>query len=533
MLEQVAPYFDKTLLSWLLGLPFLGTFALLFMPRQAVQAIRSVSVGLMLAEFALSLRLLSGDYGASAHQFAISYELVPRYGISLSAGVDGISLWLVLLTTFVMPLALFGSWTSVNMKVKEFALCFLFLEGAMIGAFVALDLFLFYVFWELVLIPTYFLVGIWGGKDRIFAAFKFFLYTTVGSLLMFVAIVYVAGAYYDLTGVYTFDIRKLSELVLDANTQLVLFLAFALAFAIKIPLFPFHTWVPVAYVQAPTGGTVVLTAVLLKMGTYGFIRFAMPLFPLAANRAGPTLCVFAVIGILYGAYCAWAQTDVKRMVAYSSISHLGFVLLGIFSATRQGVGGALLQMVNHGISTGALFLLIGVIHERRHTRSLAEFGGLAKNMPVYTLLFLIVAMSSIGLPGTNGFVGEFMILNGTFLSRKLPTPFFFSLAATLGVVLAAVYMLNAVRKMFWGPLDKTENQQLPDLGKRELLTLLPLVAMVFVLGLGPSIFLTRIDGSVNAFLRNYERKMLDSHNNDRAHLLKLQDERGYALAADE
>jgi len=339
---------------------------------------------------------------------------------------------------------------------------------------------------------------------------------------MFVAIVYVAFAYKELAGVFTFDIRKLAELVFDGKTQLVLFLAFALAFAIKVPMFPFHTWLPDAHVQAPTGGSVILAAVLLKMGTYGFVRFAMPLFPLASHRCAPTLCVLAVIGIVYGAYCAWVQKDVKKLVAYSSVSHLGFVMLGLFSITRQGVGGAILQMVNHGISTGALFLLVGVIYERRHTRLLADFGGLAKTMPLYTLIFVIVTMSSVGLPGTNGFIGEFMILNGAFLSRNLPTPFFFTLFASTGVILAAVYMLHAVLKMFWGPLDNPENEGLADLGGRELTVLAPLVAMVFLLGFAPSLFLDKLNPAVEAFLRDYDRKLHDSNFNDNVHLLKAE-----------
>jgi NADH-quinone oxidoreductase subunit M len=515
-------YFDKTVLSWLVGLPFLGTFALLFTPRQNVKLIRNLSVGIMLVEFVVSLHLLTGDYTAGTYNYLASYELVPAYGISYTVGLDGISLWLVMLTTFVTPIALFASWTSVDKKVKEFALCFMFLETAMVGAFVALDLFLFYVFWELLLVPMYLIIGIWGGKDRIYASVKFFLYTMVGSLLMFVAIVYVATSYHTLAGTWSFDIRQLTEVVLDSKTQLILFLAFALAFAIKVPMFPFHTWLPDAHVQAPTGGSVILAAVLLKMGTYGFVRFAMPLFPLASHRAAPSLCVLAVIGIIYGAYCAWVQKDVKKLVAYSSVSHLGFVMLGLFSVTRQGVGGAILQMVNHGISTGALFMLVGVIYERRHTRLLSEFGGLAKVMPLYTLLFVIVTMSSVGLPGTNGFIGEFMILNGTFLSRNLPTPFFFALFAATGVILAAVYMLHAVLKMFWGPLDNDENKELADVGKREFTALAPLIAMVFVLGFAPGLFLDKMNPAVEAFLRDYDRKLHDSNYNDKDHLLKAE-----------
>jgi NADH-quinone oxidoreductase subunit M len=522
-MDQLSSYFDKVLLSWLVGLPFLGALAVMFLPRQQHKLLRGFSVLVMLLELVISLHLLTGDFATSEYQFAARYSLIESFGVSFNVGVDGISLWLVLLTTFVTPIALFASWTSVSTKVKEFAICFLLLESAMIGAFVSLDLFVFYVFWELMLVPMYLIIGIWGGTDRIYASVKFFLYTMVGSLLMFVAILYVVAAYKNLSGNYSFDIAELSQLVLERNVQYLLFAAFALAFAIKVPMFPFHTWLPDAHVQAPTGGSVILAAVLLKMGTYGFLRFAMPLFPLASHAAGPSIAVVAIIGIIYGAYCAWVQKDVKKLVAYSSVSHLGFVMLGIFSVTQQGVAGAILQMVNHGISTGALFLLVGVIYDRRHTRLLSEFGGLAKVMPLYTLLFVIVVMSSVGLPGTNGFVGEFMILNGTFLSHELVNPFGFTLFAATGVILAAIYMLHATLKMFWGPLDNAENEHLADVGGRELTTLLPLVGFVFVLGFFPGVFLEKMNPSVDAFLKSYEAKLLDSNNKDsEPHLYKAQ-----------
>jgi NADH-quinone oxidoreductase subunit M len=522
-MEQLSLYFDKAVLSWLVALPFLGAVALLFLPRQHHNLLRNFSVLVTLVELVVSLHLLTGDFSTADYQFAAKYPLIESFGVAFNVGVDGISLWLVLLTTLVTPIALYASWTSVTTKVKEFAICFLMLESAMIGAFVCLDLFVFYVFWELMLVPMYLIVGIWGGSDRIYASIKFFLYTMVGSLLMFVAILYVVTAYQPLAGHYSFDVTELTRLVLPRTTQYVLFAAFALAFAIKVPMFPFHTWLPDAHVQAPTGGSVILAAVLLKMGTYGFLRFAMPLFPLASHWAGPTMALFAVIGIIYGAYCAWVQKDVKKLVAYSSVSHLGFVMLGIFSVTRQGVSGAVLQMVNHGISTGALFLLVGVIYERRHTRLLSDFGGLAKVMPLYTLLFVIVAMSSVGLPGTNGFVGEFMILNGTFVSRELTTQFVLTLFAATGVILAAVYMLHAVLKMFWGPLDNPENEHLADVGGRELLALSPLVVLVFVMGFFPNLFLEKMNPSVDTFLKRYSAKLLDSH---------IKDKQPYLLSAD-
>ncbi len=520
MTEHLLMYFGKTALSWLVAVPFIGFLAVLFTPRQHVKFLRNFAMTVMGVEFAVSLIVLLGDYSTAAYQFGAKYPLVESLGISYNVGLDGISLWLVLLTTFMTPVALYASWTSVTTKVKEFALCFLFLETAMIGAFVSLDLFVFYVFWELMLVPMYLIIGIWGGQDRIYASIKFFLYTMVGSLLMFVAILFVVVAFKGAGGGYTFDITQLQNLILERETQYYLFAAFALAFAIKVPMFPFHTWLPDAHVQAPTGGSVILAAVLLKMGTYGFIRFAMPLFPLASHAMGPTIAIFAIIGIIYGAYCAWVQKDVKKLVAYSSVSHLGFVMLGIFSITQQGVSGAIFQMVNHGISTGALFLLVGVIYERRHTRLLSEFGGLAKVMPIYTLIFVIVTMSSVGLPGTNGFIGEFMILNGTFVSDRLPTPFFFALLAGTGVILAAVYMLHAMLKMFWGPLTNKENEHLPDVGRRELTLLLPLTALIFVLGFFPGIFLDKMNPSVDGFLANYRQKLLDTAQNDSVRMWK-------------
>jgi len=499
------------LITALLCLPFIAALVVLFMPRQMAPAIRGFSVFAMLVEMALSLKLLQGDYTTAAYQFVERKPLVESFGISYTVGIDGISLWLVLLTTLMTPIATYASWTSINTKVKEYAISFLLLETAMIGAFVTLDLFLFYVFWELMLVPMYFIVGIWGGPQRVYAAVKFFLYTMVGSLLMLVAILFLAAQYKAASGTYTFDLNTLNTLVLPMSTQMWLFAAFALAFAIKVPMFPFHTWLPDAHVQAPTGGSVILAAVLLKMGGYGFIRFAMPLFPSASHYFGPTIAGLAVTGIVYGAYCAWVQKDVKKLVAYSSVSHLGFVMLGVMSVTQQGLSGAILQMVSHGISTGALFLLVGVIYERRHTRDMDEFGGLAKVMPIYATIFVVVTMSSVGLPGTNGFVGEFMILSGAFLSeRLLPTSrtVGFTLIAATGVILAAVYMLHATLKLFWGPITKPENEHLADLSRREKRGLYPLVALIFWIGLYPAFFLNKMTPSVDDFTASYSDKLM-------------------------
>jgi NADH-quinone oxidoreductase subunit M len=469
------------LLTYLVLIPIGGAIATVFLPRQAVGTIRAFSVGTMGLVFVLSLWLLEADYTAPGFHFVEQGEWVPAVGIAYKVGVDGLSLWLVLLTTLITPLALWVSWLGIKTKVKEYAVSFLLLEATMLGAFVSLDVFLFYVYWELMLVPMYLIVGIWGGPRRVYAALKFFLYTFVGSLIMLAAILYLVVTYHELTGGYSFDLEELSRVVLPYETQLWLFAAFALAFAIKVPVFPFHTWLPDAHVEAPTGGSVILASVMLKLGTYGFLRYAMPLFPLASHYLGPTIALLAVIGIIYGAWCAWVQRDVKKLIAYSSVSHLGFIMLGLFAMNGAGVAGAVLQMVNHGISTGALFILIGVIYERRHTRDLDQFGGLARDMPVFATLFVIVALASIGLPTTNGFIGEFMVLVATFTSDALrPSAPWFAILAATGTILAAVYMLHALLKMFWGPMKHPENEGLADmkLGFWDVMSLTPLFVLV-------------------------------------------------------
>ena len=530
------------LLSLLLFVPLLGAMLLLFMPRQWHRGIRHTSVALMLLNFALSLllvpeivelladlfgrfdtmrALIVPDYGAG-YAFVQDTEWVESLGIHYKVGVDGISLWLVLLTTLLTPIALFASWTSIDTKLKEYAIAFLLLEVGMLGAFFALDLFLFYVFWELMLVPMYLIIGVWGGPQKVYAAVKFFLYTMVGSLLMLVAILYIVASYEGLTGHYTFDLIALQDVILPFDVQLWLFLAFALAFAIKIPMFPFHTWLPDAHVQAPTGGSVILAAVLLKLGAYGFLRFAMPMFPLASQYAGPTIAAVGIFGIIYGAYCAWVQKDVKKLVAYSSVSHMGFVALGMFAMTPHGINGAILQMLNHGVSTGALFILVGVIYERRHTRELDEFGGLAKVMPWYAVTFIIVAMSSIGLPGTNGFVGEFMIMSGAFVSSGIvgfgQWGSLFTIVAATGVILAAVYMLHAVLKMFWGPVSNEKNEGLPDLTRREWVAVVPLLVLIFWVGLKPNVFLEKSAPAVGTFISDFQEKWAASDQDDRLRL---------------
>jgi NADH-quinone oxidoreductase subunit M len=392
-----------------------------------------------------------------------------------------------------------AGFSGVEKGHRGYMALMLVLEGAMIGTFTALDTFVFYLFWELVLIPMYFLIGIWGGERRIYATVKFFIYTVVGSLLMLVSLIGLYGAYYQANGSYSTDLVQLMTLSIPYHTQYWMFAAFALAFAIKVPLFPLHTWLPDAHVEAPTGGSVVLAGVMLKMGTYGFYRFAIPLFPEAAIAWGPIIVGLSAIAIVYGALVALVQDDIKKLVAYSSVSHMGAVMLGLFAFTDAGAAGSVVQMLNHGVSTGALFLLVGVLYERRHTRAIAEYGGLSKVMPGFAVVFLIVTFSSIGLPGLNGFVGEFLILLGAFKYAPIP-----AVLSTTGVIFGAAYMLWAYQRMMFGPLTHHENKQLSDLKPREWLYLAPLVVLIFVMGLYPQPMLDRIQPSVDAFLARVE-----------------------------
>jgi NADH-quinone oxidoreductase subunit M len=483
-------------ISLLLLLPLLGAVVLLVIPRQQRQTLLVLALLSSVAAFVWSLRIFQAfDAGRGDMQFVERIAWMPSFGISYLVGIDGISLFLVLLTTLLMPMVILASW-PVQDRIKEYLFFMLVLETGMLGAFVALDLFLFYVFWEVMLVPMYFLIGIWGGPRRIYAALKFVVYTMAGSLPMLVAIIYLAIRYAHAHQSLTFDWMQLHDLRLPLADQIWLFLAFALSFAIKVPLFPFHTWLPDAHVEAPTAGSVILAGVLLKMGTYGFLRFAIPLFPDATLTLAPLMIALAVIGIIYGAAVAMMQADIKKLVAYSSVSHLGFVVLGLFALNLQGIQGGIYQMISHGLSTGALFLLVGMLYDRRHTRMIADFGGLWHQVPVFSALLLIVTLASIGLPGLNGFIGEFLILLGAFSVTPVWTA-----AAASGVILGAIYMLWMFRRVIFGPLTHSENRKLSDLNGRELAILAPIVALIVFMGVYPRPFLSRMKPSVDSTLR--------------------------------
>ncbi|MDP8959404.1 MAG: NADH-quinone oxidoreductase subunit M [Actinomycetota bacterium] len=490
---------DFPILSSLVFLPVLGAAAVALVPNRRSETLLPVGVAVSLLPLGAAAYLLeafqSGEAGFQFVERAAWYE---PWGISYFLGVDGISLLLVALTTLLVPLSLAAS-VSIQRRLKEFVVSLLLLEAALIGVFLSLDLFLFFLFWEAMLVPMYFIIGVWGYERRIYAAVKFFLYTAFGSTFMLGGILFLALQGQQQLGGLTFDFARLLELDIDRTAQLWLFAAFGLSFAIKVPLFPLHTWLPDAHVEAPTAGSVILAGVLLKLGTYGFLRFNLSLFPQATVSLVPVMAVLAVVGIIYAAAVAIVQPDLKRLVAYSSVSHLGFVVLGIFALTSQGLQGGVIQMVNHGLTTGGLFLLVGMISDRRHTREIAAFGGLSRVMPLYAGFFLFVTFGSIGLPGLNGFVGEFLVLLGSFLT--LPV---YAVVAAFGVVLSAVYLLWAYERMFTGPVDRPENERLLDLGVREVAILVPIALLVLGLGIYPKPALERIQPSVERVLDRIE-----------------------------
>ena len=497
------------ILSLLLALPLLGAIAIGLIRRENERAVKLLALCLTTGIFLLSL-LLVGDFRPiAAMQFVEQHAWIPAYGISWKLGIDGLSLWLVILTTFLTPLCLLGSWSSIDERVKEFNVFMLLLEAGMLGVFFALDLFLFYIFWEAMLIPMYFLIGIWGHERRIYAAIKFFLYTMAGGVLMLVAFLVL----YAKSGARSFDVERLAEMTLDPATQMWLFAACAVAFAIKVPMWPFHTWLPDAHVEAPTAGSVILAGVLLKMGCYGFLRVALPLFPDATLAFAPWIAGLAVVGILYGALVSLVQPDMKKLVAYSSVSHLGFCMLGIAALTTTAVTGSVYQMLNHGISTGALFFMVGMLYDRRHTRLISEFGGLKNVMPWFSALFLAVCLSSIAVPGFNGFVGEFLILVGSWQTQRTAT-----VLASLGVILAAAYLLWMVQRVLYGEVTNARNESLQDLSPREFAVVVPLVALTLFMGVASPAFTRNIEPSVATLLQKVRSKAAQTQATQRAAL---------------
>jgi NADH-quinone oxidoreductase subunit M len=497
------------ILSIVCYVPLLGALAVVFLFRSdRTAAIRKFATGVAFLDFLLSVPLwFAFDRQGPLFQFRESGSWIEAIGVRYEFGIDGIALLLVLLTTLLGFLSFLSSWTAIATREKEYYVFLLLLQTGMLGVFMALDFFLFYVFWEVMLLPMYFLIGIWGGPRRLYAAIKFFLYTLVGSVLMLLGIL--ALYFYNGPGLsvlgweglgneLTFSILQFHSIApqIPLDLQLWIFWAFFIGFAIKVPMFPFHTWLPDAHVEAPTAGSVILAGVLLKMGTYGFVRFSLPILPEATRAVLPWMAAVSIVGILYGALVAMAQKDIKKLVAYSSVSHLGFVMLGLFALNGPGIAGAVLQMINHGLSTGALFLLVGVIYERRHTRLIAEYGGLSAVMPRYATIFLIITMSSIGLPALNGFVGEFTILVGAFDRNWL-----WALAGAIGIVLGAAYMLWMYQRVFFGPLTNPENRNLPDLDKRELAYLVPIVLLCFWIGLYPKPFFDVLEKPVKQVVR--------------------------------
>lgn len=494
------------ILSILIFLPIILAIPLLFIKKDKSKLIKFYSLSVSLLTFAVSVVLyFSFDIDNGDFQFvqkAVWVKLINSYYF---VGVDGISLLLIMLTTLIIPISIIASFNSIKIRLKEYYFLLLILEGSLLGVFLSIDLILFYVFWEFILIPMYFLIGIWGGEERIYATIKFFLYTMFGSVLLLIGIIWTGFLMQPIVGSFSLDMQQIAmnSQYISADKQIIIFILFTLGFLIKVPLFPFHTWLPDAHVQAPTAGSVILAALLLKMGTYGIIRFSLNLFPAGFIKLSPIIAVLAVIGIVYGALLSIVQKDMKKLVAYSSVSHMGFVVLGIFALTGEAMQGSVIQMINHGLSTGALFLFVGMIYERRHTKVIADFGGIRKVMPIFAALFLIVSLSSIGLPGLNGFIGEFLILLGSFSSFNLGT-YWYAIISSTAVIFSAVYLLWLYQRVMLGPLEKEENKQMKDISKLELITIIPLLVFIIWIGVYPNAFLRVSEKSVKKVLLNYD-----------------------------
>lgn len=496
----------NSILSTLIFFPLILSVPLLFMRKEQDSFIKFYSITVSALTLLLSIYLFSifnRDIGE--FQFVEKYMWIRGINTYYYLGIDGISLLLIMLTTFLFPLCIIASWNTIKHNIRQYYFLMLIMEAGLIGVFSSLDLILFYFFWEFILIPMYFFIGLWGSENRIYATLKFFLYTMFGSVLLLVGIIWLGFICKSYTNEFTLDLVTLQSvsIYIPVEKQILLFILFTLGFLIKVPLFPFHTWLPDAHVQAPTAGSVILAAVLLKMGTYGLLRFSLPLFPGAFIKLTPIIAILAVIGIIYGALLSIVQKDMKKLVAYSSVSHLGFIVLGIFALTQEAVQGSVIQMINHGLSTGALFLIVGMIYERRHTKLISEFGGLQKIMPVFAAIFLITCLSSIGLPGLNGFIGEFLILIGSFNSSNLGS-YQYVIFASIAVVLAAVYLLWLYQRVMLGPIENEKNKDLKDISKSELLSIVPILIFIVWIGVKPNTFLSVSENSVKKVLTNFE-----------------------------